>query len=57
MGFESKNKKKDIWGGGGGANLQKIWSKIDLSLSLGSNNLVLLANIHFSQVLLKISLK
>ena len=42
MGFESKNLKK-IWGGGE-ANLQKKWSKIDLPLSLGSNDLVLLGN-------------
>ena len=34
--------RKKIWGGG--PNLHKNWSKIDLSLSLGSNNLVLLAN-------------
>ena len=39
MGFESKIKKKFL-----GPNLQKNWSKIDLSLSLGSNNLVLLVN-------------
>ena len=41
MGFESKNlKKKKSFG----PNLQQNWSKIVLSLSLGSNNLVLLAN-------------
>ena len=39
MGFESKNLKKNV-----GPNLQKNWSKINLSLSLGSNNLVLLGN-------------
>ena len=40
MGFEKKIKKKFFLG----ASLQKNWAKIDLSLSLGSNNLVLPAN-------------
>ena len=39
MGFESKNFL--------GPNLQKNLSKIDLSWSLGSNNLALLANYIF----------
>ena len=53
MGLESKNKKKQVFWA---QIYKKNWSKIDLSLSLGSITLHYW-HINLSQVLLKISLK
>ena len=44
MGFERENKKKKKCLD---PNLQKYWSKIDLSLSLGSNNACITSKLIF----------